>query len=62
MESKKQYWLVTVKEADCSGYHTMPITKHPADYMAKHIDEALIFAMPLTKKQFHAVAKAYGGD
>jgi CRISPR/Cas system-associated protein endoribonuclease Cas2 len=61
------YWLVTLKVKDCSGYSTRPIKQHPADYMTKHLmakhldDHGLIFAMPITKKQYAAMRKAYAG-
>jgi hypothetical protein len=58
MAGKPQHWLVTIQQADCSGYWTFAIAKHPADYMAEHIEDALVFAMPITQQQFRAVDKA----
>ena len=58
MATKTQYWLVTTKSSDCSGYATFAIAKHPAEYMAKHAKESLIFAMPVTKQEFRAVDRA----
>jgi hypothetical protein len=62
MAGKAQYWLVTTQQADCAGYCTFVISTHPADYMAKQIDDALIFALPITKQQFRAIDKAWRGD
>jgi hypothetical protein len=62
MAGKAQYWLITIQDGGCSGYSTLAIAKHPADYMAKHIEDALIFAVPITKQQFRAIDKAYCGD
>jgi hypothetical protein len=61
MAGRAQYWLVTVQQESCGGYCTFAIRQHPADYMAKHIEDALIFAMPITQQQFRAVDKAYSG-
>jgi hypothetical protein len=62
MAGKAEYWLVTVQQADCAGYCTFAIREHPADYMAKRIEDALIFAMPITQQQFKAVGEAYCGN
>ena len=62
MAGKPQYWLVTTQQADCAGYCTFAIAKHPADYMAQRIEDALIFALPITEKQFRAIDKAYCGN
>jgi hypothetical protein len=61
MAGKKQYWLITVQERWIAAWQTRPIAEHPADYMAKNIEDALIFAMPITQQQFKAVDKAYSG-
>jgi hypothetical protein len=61
MAGKAQYWLVTVQQESCGGYRTFAIRQHPADYMAENIEDALIFAMPITQQQFLAVDKAYSG-
>jgi hypothetical protein len=59
-EKTTGYWLITVQVKDCSGYSTLPIKQHPADYMAKHLrDETLVFAMPITKRQYDKFDKAY---
>jgi hypothetical protein len=61
-EKPTGYWLVTLHMRGCSGYSTRPIKQHPADYMARHLDDyELIFAMPITKKQYAAMRKAYAG-
>ena len=62
METKKQYWLVTTKDRYCSDCVTLAIAQHPAEYMAKHIKESLVFSMPITKGQFDAYKKAYSGN
>ena len=62
MATKAQYWLVTTKKHDCSGYATFPIAEHPAEYIAREAEEALIFAMPITKRQFLAVDEAWSGN
>jgi hypothetical protein len=59
MATKTEYWLVTTKQRYCSGYQTFAINTHPAAYMAKCAEESLIFAMPITRKQFLAVRMAY---
>lgn len=61
MTTKIQYWLVTTKNRYCSGYETFVIDEHPAEYMTKQIKEALILAVPITKKQFEAYQNAYCG-
>jgi len=43
METKTQYWLVTTQDPYCSGYATFAIAEHPAEYMARHIKESLVF-------------------
>lgn len=55
------YWLVTTKDRYCSEGTTIAIDQHPAEYMAQHIEELLVFAMPITKQQFDAYEKAYCG-
>jgi hypothetical protein len=62
MANKTQYWLVTTKKDDCSGYATFPISEHPAEYIAREADEALIFAMPITKRQFVTADEAWRGN
>lgn len=62
MAPKTQYWLVTTKDRYCAAGATFAIAQHPAEYMAKHIKESLIFAMPITKGQFDAYEKAYCGN
>ena len=62
MATKTQYWLVTIKNDDCSVYATFPIAEHPAEYIAREADEALIFAMPITKRQFLAADEAWRGN
>lgn len=61
MATKPQYWLVTTQDRYCSGYATFAIAEHPAEYMAKHIKQSLVFAMPITKRQFDDYEKAYCG-
>jgi hypothetical protein len=61
MAGKTQYWLITIQQEHCSGYYTFAIAHHPANYMAKHIEDTLFFAMPITKQQFKAVDKACSG-
>ena len=62
-EKPTGYWLITIHYRGCSGYSTRPIKKHPADYMAENLEEAeLVFAMPITKKQYAALRKAYAGE
>lgn len=61
METKKQYWLVTTKDRYCSDCVTLAIAQHPAEYMAQHLNESLVFAMPITKRQFYDYEKAYCG-
>jgi CRISPR/Cas system-associated protein endoribonuclease Cas2 len=62
-EKPTGYWLITVQGKHCSGYSTRPIKQHPADYMAKHLEgEGLVFAMPITKKQYAAMRKTYAGE
>ncbi len=56
------YWLITVKFSGCSGYSTVAIDQHPAEYMAEHLENvSLILAMSITKKQYDTYEKAYSG-
>lgn len=61
MATKTQYWLITTKDRYCSEPATLAIAQHPAEHMANHLKESLIFAMPITKGQFDAYKKAYSG-
>lgn len=67
MKTKKQYigetvyWLITTKDRYCSEPATFAIAEHPAEYMAKHIKESLVFSMPITAQQFYDYEKAYCG-
>jgi hypothetical protein len=56
------YWLITVQVKHCSGYSTLAIDQHPAEYMTENLgSEYLVFAMPISKAQYEAFDKAYSG-
>jgi hypothetical protein len=64
MVSKKteSYWLITVAREDCRGFTTIPIRKHPADYIAENARDSLICAIPISRSQFRAAWKAYENE
>lgn len=61
MATKPQYFLITTKDRYCSEPATFAIATHPSEYMAQHLNESLVFAMPITKRQFDDYEKAYCG-
>ena len=57
--SRGAYWLITVAREDCSGFMTIPIRKHPADYISENARDSLICAIPISRKQFLVAKRAY---
>ena len=60
-DKAKQFWLVTVAQDDCRGFVTIPTKQHPADFVAENGRYSLIFAMPISRKQFLVALKQYQG-
>lgn len=60
--SRAAYWLITVAQDDCGGFMTIPIRKHPADYMAENARDSLIFAISISRSQFLAAKRAYENE
>ena len=52
-------WLITVAQDDCRGFVTIPTKQHPADYVAENDGYSLIFAIPISRKQFSLALKKY---
>lgn len=52
-------WLITVAQDDCRGFVTIPTKQHPADYVADNDGYSLIFAIPISRKQFSLALKKY---
>ena len=56
--SRAAYWLITVAQEDCRGFVTIPIRKHPADYISKNTRDSLICAIPISRSQYLVAKKA----
>ena len=60
--SRGSYWLITVAQEDCRGFMTIPISKHPADYISENARDSLIFAISISRSQFLAAKRAYENE
>jgi len=48
-----------VAQEDCEGFQTIPIRKHPADYVFENEKDSLIFATPISRSQFLKADRRY---